>query len=145
MTGSTAPLGLAKGTWPLTAGLVTIPVTAPAEGFDPPRMSCMKNDNVWWRSILVTVVLVAAAGAVATEVTLDTGVSTRSDASGATAGVTGASLSRIRAEMAQGMARARKRKDMALNGAEMSIWFAMRLGGPKALKGYLMIGEGLLW
>lgn len=84
LTGSTAPLGLAKGTWPLTAGLVTIPVTAPAEGFDPPRMSCMKNDNVWWRSVLVTVVLVAAAGAVATEVTLDTGASTRSDASGAT-------------------------------------------------------------
>lgn len=45
--GTTAPLGLAKGTWPLTAGLVTIPVTAVAEGFDPPIMSCRKNVNGW--------------------------------------------------------------------------------------------------
>lgn len=29
----------------MTAGLFTTPVTAVAEGVDPPNMSCMKNDN----------------------------------------------------------------------------------------------------
>jgi len=26
---------------------VTTPVTARAEGLEPPRMSCMKNESVW--------------------------------------------------------------------------------------------------
>lgn len=42
-TGRTAPFGFAKGTWPPTAGLATIPVTAMAEGRLPPSMSCMKK------------------------------------------------------------------------------------------------------
>lgn len=35
--GRLAPLGFAKGTWALSAGLVTMPVTARAEGFEPPE------------------------------------------------------------------------------------------------------------
>jgi len=44
--GRFAPLGLANGTWPVTAGLLTMPVTALVEGFVPPRMSCMKKLKV---------------------------------------------------------------------------------------------------
>lgn len=30
---------------------MTTPVIARAEGFVPPKMSCMKNDRVWWGSV----------------------------------------------------------------------------------------------
>lgn len=52
-TGRTAPLGLAKGTCPPTAGLATMPVTAMAEGWVPPRMSCMKKVREWSSGITV--------------------------------------------------------------------------------------------
>jgi 23S rRNA G2069 N7-methylase RlmK/C1962 C5-methylase RlmI len=82
------------------AGLLTIPVMAWAEGFDPPSMSCMKKVKAWEGSALALVVVVAAElGVVATGATL----------------VTGGCSSRVRAEVVDKMVRVRnKREAMAL-------------------------------
>lgn len=136
LVGMTAPLGFAKGICPLTAELVTMPVMALADGFDPPSTSCMKKIKGWWGSECSTVALPVAAplapvcgaavGATADGVAgFVTGATTGLDESGtssaagastgskagAAAGVaTGGSSSRIRAEVAHVMAIANKNR-----------------------------------
>lgn len=119
LTGRTAPFGLAKGTCPLTAGLATTPVTALAVGFDPPIMSCMKNVRGWWPSALATAAPVAEAG--------PAGVATASGGTldrGASAGLSSSS-SRIRAETANVVARARRSMQMM---ATRDLWDVIILG-----------------
>ena len=73
LIGKTPPLALEKGR-PLISVLVVIPLTTLAEGFDPPRISCMKKDNAagfGW----------AATGAAATGAT-STGAASGVSASG---------------------------------------------------------------
>lgn len=105
VTGKFAPFGLAKGTCPLTAGLLTTPVTALAVGFDPPTMSCMKKVR-WWPSEVATVAPVVEAGPAGVEVTtggtLGKGVSAES----------GSSSLRIGAGTANVVVRARRSKKM---------------------------------
>lgn len=101
--GSTAPLGLAKGTWPLTAGLVTIPVTARAEGLEPPSMSCMKNVSGWSWLLGITAAAPVAGITAAAPVAA---------AGGAVAVAGGISSSRIRDEVVEVIVMARKRREM---------------------------------
>ena len=61
LAGMMAPFGLAKGICPFTAELVTTPVTALADGFEPPSKSCMKKDKGWWGSEFPTVAIAGVA------------------------------------------------------------------------------------
>lgn len=128
--GRTAPLGLAKGTWPLTAGLVTIPVTARAEGLEPPSMSCMKNVSGWsWLRGIIAAAPVAGVTAAA-PVTA---------AGGAVEVAGGVSSSRIRDEVAEVIVMARKRREMKPLNAMFKGIYGKSLG-------YMMFEEiSLKW
>lgn len=101
----------------MTAGLATIPVTALAEGFEPPSMSCMKKINGWWGYSLVTAAALVAADRPA-------GVTTEPGVTSAVVGTGVSSSSRIRAEEVQVIARDNSsRENRGFNGARSDLRF----------------------
>lgn len=82
-----------------------MPVTAIAEGFDPPRMSCMKKLKVWSGFAIVALVAAATLGlgcvdanGAGNDGTLVAGATAALDGNRGATGSTGCS-SRIRAEV----------------------------------------------
>lgn len=102
---------------------MTIPVTARAEGFVPPNMSCMKNVSGWSWPIAAPPVAVVDA---ATGGTVDSASSLEL-----------VSASRIRAELAEVIVMARKKRDMKrFKGREMEfLWDAIVLKKKRILFG----------